>query len=284
MKKNILLNCLILFICNLLSAQTITVDPGSTPVEPTKRNILNISKMRIQYRQVIIQDTTNVSKKTDNIMLLQIGNNISKYVDFYGLIGDSLVNAYTKEGVDFSIIFTRTQPYIKGSSREKIFKNYPKGKITTTNFFAGSSYLYEEASVNIDWKLESGNMTIAGYKCKKASTTLFGRRYTAWYAPDIPISNGPWKFSGLPGLILKVEDNKKQVFFECIAIDKPRWEDQIYISENNYMKTSKKAFLKLYKQYQDNPGAALQNSGMIQGDIPVKAFRKKAYNPIELSE
>jgi GLPGLI family protein len=240
--------------------------------------------MRIQYRQVIIQDTTDTNQKTDNIMLLQIGNNISKYTDYYGLKADSLYDVYVKMGDDLSTIFTKIHPYIKGSSRENIFKDYPQGKITSTNLFGGSSYLYEEASVNIDWKLESGNMTIAGYKCKKASTTLFGRKYTAWYTPDIPISNGPWKFSGLPGLILKVEDSKKEVSFECIAIDKPHWKDPIYMNESDYMKTNKKTFLKLYKQYKDNPGAVIQNSGMIQGDIPAKAFRKRAYNPIELSE
>lgn len=32
--------------------------------------------------------------------------------------------------------------------------------------------------------------------------------YTSWYAPEIALNKGPWKFNGLPGLILKVEDSK----------------------------------------------------------------------------
>ena len=31
---------------------------------------------------------------------------------------------------------------------------------------------------------------------------------TAWYTPQIPVSNGPEEFWGLPGLILEIQDGK----------------------------------------------------------------------------
>lgn len=246
--------------------------------------ILDTTVMRVQYRQSISNDTAKIIKKTENLMLLQVGNNISKYTDYYKLIGDSLMDVYLKEGLDINTIIGKTSKYTKGTSKENIFKNYPKEKITSTNYFSASNHLYEEPMPKINWELDSGELTISGYKCKKASTTLFGRKYIAWYAPDIPISNGPWKFSGLPGLILKVEDNKKQISFECIGIEKPRWVDKIYMSDRDYLKTSKKQFLKSYNQYRENPGAVLQSSGMIQGNVPANALKKRAYNPIELTE
>ncbi|MFV0331528.1 MAG: GLPGLI family protein [Dysgonomonas sp.] len=274
-----------LFITLTLNAQIFIPDNGeSAKLPPPKAPIvLDSSMIRIQYRQRIINDTVTQNYQ-EHLMLLQIGSKISKYTDYNKLIGDSLNFVYSKQGMDINSMLEKVSIYTRNGSRENIFTNYPKGKITSTNFFTGSSFLYEEPLIKTNWKSESGNLTVSGYKCKKASTTLFGRKYTAWYAPDIPISNGPWKFSGLPGLILKVEDDKKQISFECIAIEKPRWVDNIYIFDRNYMKTNKKTFLKSYKQYRENPGAALQNSGMIQGDIPAHALRKRAYNPIELSE
>lgn len=56
----------------------------------------------------------------------------------------------------------------------------------------------------------------------KATCTFRGREYTAWFCVDIPISNGPWKFGGLPGLILKVYDKDHLFVFESIEIEKKR--------------------------------------------------------------
>lgn len=55
---------------------------------------------------------------------------------------------------------------------------------------------------------------------EKATTVFRGRTYEAWFTPDIPVSDGPWKFSGLPGLILEVHDSKNHYVFSCIGIRK----------------------------------------------------------------
>ncbi len=66
--------------------------------------------------------------------------------------------------------------------------------------------LVYEDSVKIKWKLGSKSQKIQGLKCKNAFTTFRGRKYEAWYAPQIPTNAGPWKFYGLPGLITKVSE------------------------------------------------------------------------------
>ena len=50
-----------------------------------------------------------------------------------------------------------------------------------------------------------GTDTVLGHVCSKAVTTYGGRTWTASYAADIPMVYGPWKLTGLPGLILKAE-------------------------------------------------------------------------------
>jgi len=42
--------------------------------------------------------------------------------------------------------------------------------------------------------------------------------YVAWYTPEIPISNGPGKFGGLPGLILELHDPKQETVYLCSEI------------------------------------------------------------------
>ena len=71
---------------------------------------------------------------------------------------------------------------------------------------------------NFKWQILSESKEILGYKCQKAQGEFRGRKYIAWFAPSIPISDGPWKFCGLPGLILAVEDMDKYFVFTCIDI------------------------------------------------------------------
>lgn len=93
-----------------------------------------------------------------------------------------------------------------------------------------------------DWKLVTGSKEIIGYECKKALLNYRGRDYEAWYAPEIPVPNGPYKFHGLPGMILaikttpespdnfKLEIEAKGIQFpdKPITIDNPFQNDEIY--------------------------------------------------------
>ncbi|MDR1716602.1 MAG: GLPGLI family protein [Prevotella sp.] len=284
MKKIYIL--ILICICILSAkAQTITVNKGeSIDFQEEKFLTLDTATIRVKYKQYIINDTSNINSRKENLMLLQIGKRMSKYTDYNALTGDSLITVYTKESMDINTMMGKVRNYMKGNFPETIFKNYPDRKMSTTSFFAANSYKYEEPLISADWQLTAGNKTICGYSCKKATAIFFGRKYIAWYTTQIPTNNGPWKFSGLPGLILQVEDEKKQVAFECITIEKPRWTDNITIPDKSYIKTDKKTFLKTYKQYRENPAIILRSSGLIQNDLPARALQKRPYNPIELSE
>ena len=59
----------------------------------------------------------------------------------------------------------------------------------------------------MNWKITKESQKILGYACYKATTKFRGRDYIAWFTPDIPYNFGPWKLGGLPGLILKVEND-----------------------------------------------------------------------------
>ena len=73
------------------------------------------------------------------------------------------------------------------------------------------------------WKIENETKEILNHKVQKASVYFRGRNYTAWFAQDISIPDGPYKFNGLPGLILEIsstDGNYKFLAYE-LRINQP---------------------------------------------------------------
>jgi GLPGLI family protein len=72
----------------------------------------------------------------------------------------------------------------------------------------------------ISWELLNETKNINSFKCQKALGNFRGRTYTVWFTNDIPVSLGPWKLNGLPGLILEATDslNQFQFFAEKVEL------------------------------------------------------------------
>lgn len=87
---------------------------------------------------------------------------------------------------------------------EYVYKDYGSSEIISEERY--HTYVKEEMSL-FDWNLISSTDSILGYKCQKATTHFRGRDYSAWFCTDLPFRCGPWKFNGLPGVILKIESD-----------------------------------------------------------------------------
>ena len=100
----------------------------------------------------------------------------------------------------------------------QVVKNFPKrGKLTYTHETA-ALLGYTEDLADMEWEPLSGDTTICGYPCQKATTNYHGRTWTAWYSTELPYDDGPWKLCGLPGLILKAEDALHDFCFTAVGI------------------------------------------------------------------
>lgn len=77
---------------------------------------------------------------------------------------------------------------------------------------------YDEPQPTFDWQVSADTLTVCGYLCQRADTDYCGRHWTVWFTPDIPVDCGLWKFSGLPGLILKAEDSELYYSFTAWSI------------------------------------------------------------------
>lgn len=134
-------------------------------------------------------------------------------------------------------------------------------------------YVVEEPLENIEWTLvEDSTKNVLGYDCLMAATNYHGRKWTAWFTPEIPVQAGPWKLSGLPGLILEADADNGVYSFVATGIqntDRPII--PVYLADR-YEKITRKDFLKAKRSFLDNPlgqiNAKYGASGMVvSGDV-----------------
>ena len=127
-----------------------------------------------------------------------------------------------------------------------IYNNYPEGKSTIHDAVFMDYYIFEDDNLPQQWTIISDSVkTILGYTCQKATCSYRGRNYEAWYNPDLPVNAGPWKFSGLPGLIMSVQDTKGHYTFEIKGLMKVKEPiEYIEYSNRKYSHSDRKTFLK----------------------------------------
>jgi GLPGLI family protein len=254
---------------------------------PPPHDTLGYSQIRCVYEQQVLSGSLKSPKHAKELMFLQIGSGVSKYMSYPSFYGDSLMEDDIKKKNNLDLVEAiQSGRYKSGKDNIELFKNFPEQKNTVSDDIGFGRYIYEEDIITPQWKIEKDTATILGYLCTKATTTFYGRNYMAWFTPDIPISEGPWKLIGLPGLILRAYDDKGDVSFECTQIQKISWSDPILKKPlgRTRVKTTKERFYKQLKQYCDNPSGFLNNNPRVTSDAPPKTLPKKLYNPIELSE
>ena len=172
---------------------------------------LEPSILECKYELVMQFDTIDISLRKD-MMILRIGESISQFYAYSAFYSDSLTS--TPQGKKLwgqlmqQAIRTRnfTQMPTPEITGDYIYKNYPEGKLTTKTYLGTTPCLIEETYEPQEWTLIDSTKVILDYTCQLAECTFRGREFQAWFTPEIPINNGPWKFNGLPGLILEVHD------------------------------------------------------------------------------
>ena len=85
-------------------------------------------------------------------------------------------------------------------------KTYPDFKVELLQNISSDSYLIAEDQ-KPECKILPEKEKIGEYEAQKAETKFGGRTWTAWFSTAILIQDGPYKFHGLPGLILEMEDS-----------------------------------------------------------------------------
>lgn len=134
----------------------------------------------------------------------------------WGNNGSRIVEEEAENGIDFSVNLFRSDSV--GSfnySDQKTDSLYSR-----VVWFDKTSYIVQEEKPRIFWELKEEFEEIGGFSCQKAVGAFRGRTYEVWFTPEFPVSAGPWKFTGLPGLILKAQDQTGDVQFVFKRIEK----------------------------------------------------------------
>lgn len=121
---------------------------------------------------------------------------------------------------------------------------------------------YTEPYSEMTWEIGVSTKTILGYECIQADTDYHGRHWTAWFTPEIPIQDGPWKFRGLPGLILEVKTGGGKYGYVADGIEKSEKIINGVYGAEQYEKRDRKAILRAKRAMRDNPMGHLQAKGI----------------------
>lgn len=122
-------------------------------------------------------------------------------------------------------------------------------------------FVSEKQNALPNWNLLEEIEVISGYRCHKATTELYGRKWTVWYAPEIARPDGPWLLRGLPGVVIKAEDDEGLFKFELYKIEQRS--TPIVYNKKNYTKAERNKVLKFKRDYYKNRSQYIQNSAVI---------------------
>jgi GLPGLI family protein len=147
-----------------------------------------------------------------------------------------------------------------------LYKNVSVKNSEQKHFIIGQGYKYivQDTLPAIKWMLTSDVKTIEKYKVQKATGTYGGRVYDVWFTHEIPVSNGPFRMQGLPGMILeaKSRDGKIDIAFKSVQFN-PDFSGMIVpLSKKfNYEVMDYKAYLEKKKIAEKRMAIAINGDG-----------------------
>ena len=223
----------------------------------SQEKVLDSAYLKCQYEYIFESDTLS-GKTRDDLLILQVGENLSKCYSYYSNEVDSLMALPNGDEIAMKMISDamKSDDFMKGLYPHKrmktyVYKNYPQGNITVTDGLSMQDYIYEDELNTQQWEIRDSTKTILNYSCQMAVCNFRGREWTAWFTTDIPVSDGPWKLSGLPGLIMEAYDEGNQYVFTIVGLqkveDEPIYFSETYVGSKRFEKTSRIEFLKAKK-------------------------------------
>lgn len=199
------------------------------------------NSQEVKYEKIITYESQISWEQPSKFLSpLYVGNNESCFI-LRGPQGggkninfeDGKVSGYSNSGTKFPDFFIK-----KFSDNHFLYLGQVPNKYCLVN-----------DSVSIKWKIYNESKKIGDHLCQKATGQFRGRTYTVWFSNEIPLSLGPWKLGGLPGLIFEAADSTGEVSFRLVSIKNKSGKLKLHIPklEEKSWEDYKKLFQKKWK-------------------------------------
>ncbi len=126
-----------------------------------------------------------------------------------------------------------------GGGTDVLYKNIVDKRLSNKTEISGKRFLIKGKLPEFEWEMTGETKNIGNYTCYKATRSREEDRVsfsmtdgkkeensekvtvvtTAWYTPQIAISNGPGEYWGLPGLILEIQEGKLTIVCSEIVMN-----------------------------------------------------------------
>lgn len=246
---------------------------------------------RFIYDVIYKKDSTsNITTKENYI--LDIGTKETKYYTYDFFVADSLITNNIPFPKEMKL---NTSDIIVHKNNNNEFSQYD---------LLENTVLQLQTNDTQKWNLSQEKKNVKNLSLQKAITTWGGRNWTAWFAEEIPFQEGPYKFHGLPGLIVEIYDDKKNYHFELVRSEKIKEEENQFIEMSEKMgipitwEKYKTAKLKYYEspvnfiknsaenseQFYLNDGTIVNSKNSKEINEQLRNSIRKYNNPIELDK
>lgn len=224
--------------------------------------ILTIAQnKRFIYEYKFIPDSTNVEDVKTEMMFLDTTKDGSKYYSYTVFNSDSIMKVDLEKQLAATGSINVRSDMQKGSVRYSVTKTYPDYEINLHRRLGMDAYNISDDR-KINWKISSEKEKIGECNAQKAEADFAGRHWVAWFSTEIPIQDGPYKFRGLPGLIIKLEDKKGSHKMELKGIKNIAGDIDVNVWNAKEIAVNSKQFQKVIKEYENDPTKGIKQIQM----------------------
>lgn len=228
--------------------------------------VLNAQSANRFFYELTYKPKKGIDSLQKAVMILDVTDKKSLYRDYLTVSQDSVLKIEVEKMQKAGVFKDLSKSFQMPKFAYKITKEYPTMKVNFSERMLNSVFGYNEEP-KFNWKIENEKKKIGEYEAQKATTEFGGRKWTAWFTESIPFPDGPYKFSGLPGLIVKIEDADKN-FSWVLTANKPLKEfEELSYSEklsaqfgarNDVTIINRDKFESSFEEYKKDPFASIR--------------------------
>jgi len=219
---------------------------------------LKSQNQRFLYEYKSVSDSLIRDKIESELMALDVSDKFSKFYSYDNFKYDSISKSNVDKGISDSNLKIK-----KSKNSFIVIKDYPDFAVLMISRMGQIKYNVKDDRI-IKWKILPENDMLENFKIQKAETEFAGRKWTAWFTTEIPIQEGPYKFRGLPGLILKIYDSTDSHVFTLAGIQKLKMinskSDNFVFNFGTNQNVTQEKYKQIFREFRVDPNKSIRQT------------------------